>query len=181
MQTFLPMASYRASLESLDDLRLNKQILECQQIIGTILDPSRGYQNHPAVRMWRGYEKALCTYGAQACVVRADGRVTWFHEMIEEMADNPKVRKDSILVPPWVGDKDMHRSHRSRLMIKDPSHYHWMGTPDNMPYLWPLNGPKRTYQLFLSGSDLARMKSGERELPEWLTFDPKTGEVTEVQ
>lgn len=178
VQTFLPMKSYRASLESLDPVRLNKQILECAQMIEAILDPARGYQNHPAVRMWRRHEKALCTYGVSACVVRDDERVVWFNNKIRELGAVRGIRRDSIIIPPWMGDLDLHRSHRSRLMEKDPEFYNWEGTPENMPYLWPVN-ESDGYRLFLSGADLKRMKADERQLPEWLTFDPDTGEVFE--
>ena len=54
----------------LDNQRLNKQALEGWQILMTLLelDPQgnprkpKGWVNHPAVKMWRGYESALLNY-----------------------------------------------------------------------------------------------------------------------
>lgn len=179
MQTFLPMKSYRDSLESLDPARLNKQIVECSQILGAILDPSSGYQHHPAVNMWRLHEKALCTYGNVACVVRQDKRAPWFNAKIQQLGEMKGIRRDSILIPPWMGDRNLHRSHRSRLMEKDPDFYDWDGTPENMPYLWPITRAHGEYELYLAKADMKRLQTGERELPEWLTYDSE-GKVTEL-
>lgn len=64
MQTFLPYAEYDLVAESLDSKRLNKQILECYQILNVLSNPSptAGWRNHPAVKMWRGREFALWDY-----------------------------------------------------------------------------------------------------------------------
>lgn len=45
MQTFLPYADFPGSAKVLDRKRFGY---------------SAGWQNHPAVKMWRGYEYALC-------------------------------------------------------------------------------------------------------------------------
>jgi hypothetical protein len=41
--------------------------------------------------------------------------------------------------PPWLGNEDFHRSHRSNLLRKYPEHYRqfWPDEPDNLPYFWP--------------------------------------------
>ena len=64
MQTFLPYPEFRLSAHCLDDKRLNKQVLECKQIhvAATSEDETVGWYNHPAVRMWRGYEHRLFLY-----------------------------------------------------------------------------------------------------------------------
>lgn len=54
MQTFLPYPSFRESAKCLDNKRLGKQRVECIQIIKAINNPKYGWQNHPAVKMWRG-------------------------------------------------------------------------------------------------------------------------------
>jgi hypothetical protein len=75
MQTFLPYAEYELVAESLDSKRLNKQILECYQILNVLSnpDPRAGWRNHPAVKMWRGREFALHDY-VQVMIVEADSR-----------------------------------------------------------------------------------------------------------
>lgn len=54
MQTFLPVANFCESAKYLDKARLGKQRVEAMQILSTLSGASRGWINHPAVRMWRG-------------------------------------------------------------------------------------------------------------------------------
>lgn len=64
MQTFLPFPDYDKSARVLDDRRLGKQRVECLQILKALTIPSYGWQNHPAVKMWRGWEMQLCSYAS---------------------------------------------------------------------------------------------------------------------
>jgi hypothetical protein len=75
MQTFLPSANATISASMLDSKRLNKQILECYQILNVLSGKSKGggWRNHPAVLMWKGYEKGLWKY-VQAMIVEARSR-----------------------------------------------------------------------------------------------------------
>lgn len=75
MQTFLPSANATISASMLDNKRLNKQILECYQILNVLSGKSKGggWRNHPAVLMWKGYEKGLWKY-VQAMIVEARSR-----------------------------------------------------------------------------------------------------------
>jgi len=43
-------------------------------------------------------------------------------------------------LPPWLGDEELHRSHRSALVRKDPAHYRplFPDVPDDLPYVWPV-------------------------------------------
>ena len=47
------------------------------------------------------------------------------------------------LLPTWLGDEELHRSHRSNLIAKDPGFYRqrfaerFGGEPDDLPYVWP--------------------------------------------
>jgi len=42
--------------------------------------------------------------------------------------------------PNWLGKPDLHASHRSNLLRKDPNHYNkWFhGEPSDLPYVWPV-------------------------------------------
>ncbi len=70
MQTFVPLFGSTDTAQVLDRARLNKQALEGWQILMNLvqLDPqgnhrvSKGWSNHPAVKMWRGHEGALVSY-----------------------------------------------------------------------------------------------------------------------
>ena len=67
MQTFYTDHSFTVTAQHLDYRRLGKQRVETKQILMTLLGESNGWRNHPAVRMWEGYETALCWYGMAMC------------------------------------------------------------------------------------------------------------------
>ena len=59
MQTFLPYKSFRKTALCLDNKRLGKQRVETLQILRALTgyyNQSGAWLNHPAVKMWRGYE-----------------------------------------------------------------------------------------------------------------------------
>lgn len=133
MQTFLPYESFHQSVTCLDSKRLGKQRVEAQQILNTLTGQSTGWRNHPAVRMWAGYEDALRIY-TNICIrewiARGYKNTMQLHPM-----------PDSITWPIWVGRADFHSSHRSNLLRKDPiwyGRYGWM-EPSDLPYVWPID------------------------------------------
>jgi len=67
MNLFMPYYSIAASVRSLDDVRLNKQILECYQILRVALGESEGYKNHPIVKHYSQYPGFVARYGWQCC------------------------------------------------------------------------------------------------------------------
>ena len=159
MQTFLPFRSFTASAQVLDRQRLGKQRVECKQLLGALgfsiiggaLCPAPykgGWQNHPAAKMWRGYERSLAEY-----------QLIMIQEWIRRGYNNtmgmlrPEFVDGSYPDPPWLGDENFHRSHRSNLLRKDPEWYGKFGwdDPDDLPYLWPgsergvMHGTSRDY------------------------------------
>lgn len=46
MQIFLPYKDIYKTAEALDKRRLNKQILECRQILNALYGKSKGWANH---------------------------------------------------------------------------------------------------------------------------------------
>lgn len=73
MQTFLPFSTPADCAEVLDNKRLNKQILECYQILKVISTNGKAWRNHPAVLMWDGSENELWRY-TMAMVNEASSR-----------------------------------------------------------------------------------------------------------
>lgn len=128
MQTFLPHGSFSDSAACLDRLRLGKQRVECLQILRTLRDGG-GWSNHPAVRMWRGWERALWTYGEHVC-----------RDKMFELTRLAGWLDLDLVLPPWFGDPDFHRAHRSNLLRKNPEHYGRFGwdVPADLPYVWPI-------------------------------------------
>jgi hypothetical protein len=130
MQTFLPYPDFERSAQVLDYRRLGKQRVEARQILNALAGRTKGWINHPAVRMWRGHETALKAY--YNTMVEEWIRRGYNNTMTKEKVDpgwNP---------PPWL-NKAFCAAHRSNLLRKDPEFYGRLGwsEPDDLPYLWP--------------------------------------------
>lgn len=142
MQTFLPYPDYRKSAQSLDNKRLGKQRVECLQILKALTIPTYGWQNHPAVNMWRGHEMELWEYSRAVCDawVERGYKDTCHQKMLNLVSDNLRLFNLSKRNPPWLGDEALHASHRSNLLRKDPQFYgkYAWSEPDHLPYVWPL-------------------------------------------
>ena len=146
MQTFLPYPGFRASAEVLDTPRLGKQRVEAFQVLRALTIPGYGWQNHPAVRMWRGHQEALVTYGVVVSEVWLERgyQDTCLAKISALSPGGTVLSEDEVfargLVPPWVGDEALHRSHQSSLVRKDPEHYRtfFPDVPDDLEYVWPV-------------------------------------------
>lgn len=168
MQTFLPYAPFDKSADTLDPKRRWKQVVEVAQMLKALeqgpytaydtkkkvykygsvkkwLAKGRRYTkratpwyNHSATRMWRGYEPALRLYFNHmlVAVIRSKShRVTAYMPF-----DLRTVAERNPPLPPWLGKKKFHASHRSNLLRKDPDfygQYGWTEKP-NLPYHWPV-------------------------------------------
>ncbi|MDE2439237.1 MAG: MSMEG_6728 family protein [Patescibacteria group bacterium] len=132
MQTFLPYPDFARSASILDNARLGKQRVEARQILDCLLNRSnQGWKNHPAVKMWHGYEQALSNYG---WIIVFQWELRGFRNSIKfPYYYNP-------ILPPWFGCEEFHLSHKSNLLRKFPSHYNkaFQEIPSNLPYFWPL-------------------------------------------
>ena len=149
MQTFLPVADFVDSARLLDSARLGKQRVETLQILRAIELPDYGWASHPVVLMWRGRTPALVAYGlAMARVWRdrgfADSTAVQIGEFAPQVVGVPQEELAAAgLLPSWLGDEGLHRSHRSNLIAKDPDFYRhrfaerFGPEPDDLPYVWP--------------------------------------------
>ncbi|TQS46918.1 MSMEG_6728 family protein [Cryptosporangium phraense] len=143
MQTFLPVADFASSAALLDSPRLGKQRVETLQVLRALELPDYGWANHPVTTMWRGRTAGLVVYGlAMVREWRERGFADSTAPLIAEFApDAAGLTQEEAagLLPSWVGDEDVHRSHRSNLIAKDPAFYRprFPDTPDDLPYVWP--------------------------------------------
>ncbi len=142
MQTFLPYADFRKSALALDQRRLGKQRVEAMQVLNALGRTTGGWVNHPAVRMWRGYEDALLLYTLTMCDTwRELGYAdTVRDQVLDRCPQGAPPDPATVLMPPWLGDEALHRSHQSNLLRKDPEYYRplFPGVPDDLPYVWPV-------------------------------------------
>ena len=142
MQTFLPYQSFSESAKCLDRQRLGKQRVEAWQILQAITDPNYGWQNHPAVKMWRGYEFELCAYGFFICEewINRGYKDSLRDRFLEYQEKHPCPLTDLKLIPRWLGNKNFHASHRSALLFKNYDWYSQFGWTEEpkYDYVWPV-------------------------------------------
>lgn len=134
MQTFLPYPDLLQSVKVLDYRRLGKQRVETFQVLNILLDrtPTKGWRNHPVTRMWTGYEEALKLY--QNFTIEE-----WIKRGYKNTMQLEQLDYKRITLPPWFGNKDFHRSHRSNLLRKDYEYYsQYFDEPADLEYYWPV-------------------------------------------
>jgi hypothetical protein len=130
MQTFLPFKSFYNTAQALDNKRLNKQILECYQILNVLSnkDPHAGWRNHPAVKMWRGFEMGLYQY-AMVMIEEANNRGIKTDKNLANLeALNERAYQEwGYGMPLWMDDKKVMArvttTHKANLYRKDPEYY----------------------------------------------------------
>jgi hypothetical protein len=135
MQTFLPYASFEDTVQVLDYKRLGKQRVETFQILNVLLDrtKSKGWRNHPAKIMWEGFEEALKLY--QNITI-----TEWISRGYKNNMKLESIDHKTLIMPPWLGNEEFHKSHRSNLLRKDFEYYsQYFNDPIDLPYIWPVN------------------------------------------
>ena len=133
MQTFLPYKNYLESVQCLDYKRLGKQRVEADQILKALqLGSKSRWRNHPAVKMWKGFEECLVFY-INASIYE------WSKRGYRNNMQYIIIDLIHLDYPWWLTD-EFCNSHRSNLLRKDYnfySKYNW-DVPDNLPYIWPV-------------------------------------------
>ena len=132
MQTFLPYSDFQKTAESLDYRRLGKQRVEAFQILNILEGKtnSTAWKNHPAVKMWQGYEDALRIY-LRTIILE------WIRRGYKNNMTIPNFT--TCKIPNWIGDEKFHASHRSNLKRKNAEYYKNFTEPIDLPYIWPVN------------------------------------------
>jgi hypothetical protein len=182
MQTFLPEYSFTASARALDNKRLGKQRVETLQLLQAIArGPTRikskngvdkvvktPWRNHPACKMWLGFESQLIRYGQIICKewqsrgfrdtcyekISALQEIIFNKEELEDISYTDRELmenaggitdeeiEDSIIHPHWY-TKELVESHRSNLIRKNSEFYKpkWPETIEGLEYWWPVPTP----------------------------------------
>lgn len=140
MQTFLPYSDFKTSAMSLDSKRLGKQRVETLQIVKALTEPTYGWKNHPATKMWRGHIPMLVEYQRAICAEwgRRNYKDTCMDKTLLIAAD---YLDEEIVAPQWLGNPELHISHRSNLLRKNPEFYSPIFEADLNPdleYVWPV-------------------------------------------
>jgi hypothetical protein len=138
LQTFLPYSDFAKVALCLDWRRLGKQRVEAKQILDILSGKGKinkygkiSWINHPAVRMWRGYEECL-TYYMNIMIM------TWISKGYKN--NMPLLFTGDVVYPPWMGNERVHSSHRANLLRKNYLHYRSFGWQEKplKGYFWPI-------------------------------------------
>ena len=130
MQVFLPEKSFAKSAQVLDYRRLVKQLLEGRQIMTVLAgeSTSKGWVNHPAVKMFKGYERTLYAYLFAIRDEMESRGYKWQNnwDVIHDTYMRNFISENQSL-PYWMEDEELFNkviiTHRGRLWEKDPIHY----------------------------------------------------------
>jgi hypothetical protein len=144
MQTFLPSSNAVVTASMLDSKRLNKQILECYQILNVLSgkSPTGGWRNHPAVLMWKGFERGLWSY-VQAMIhearkrgIRTENNEANLNRLKDQCWDDWGNNAPSF----WYDKTKLMRvvtTHKASLFDKDPIYYAHFGYAKHSIYNQP--------------------------------------------
>lgn len=128
-------------------MRLGKQRVEAYQTLKVLLGLGKrnkngklAWENHPAVKMWKGYELSLYHY--TRCIIEewvSRGYKDTVMGKINELKDKYILEK-RICHPPWLMyNEEFHSSHRAALLAKNYEYYkqfNWKEKPE-INYIWP--------------------------------------------
>lgn len=129
--------------QALDKRRLNKQIIECRQILNALNGKSNAWRNHPCTIQYKGYEPYLVHY-MDCLEAYAAGDI--------EQAKQSSAYADMFFKPLFHTDPYLD-SMKRRLYTKDPLHYaqwamygtsdvNWYWSPDEDTYIYYQNGKR---------------------------------------
>jgi hypothetical protein len=175
--TWMTHPSFGKTARDLPNEILKQQMMQvCITFdILTGLDDKSEYTDHPAVKMWHGYEFALGIYGMMLGMEftfnRGYAEATEFWYLSKAIREIKRTEEGFVYdPPPWMFDTDILLSHRSNLARRHPVAFRskWKNCPKDWPYLWPVLDGGGEYDLFLSRADKKRLKSKQRKLPDRL-------------
>ena len=142
MQVFIVGSPFETA-EVLDDRRLNKQIIECGQILDA-LNGAKAWSNHPCVLQYRGHQEWLMSY--KECLVACRNGKSYespdggFYDMRDASRFCEAVR------PPFH-TKEYFDQMKRRLYTKDPAHYaQWAHLGESEENWYFVDGEWRKYK-----------------------------------
>lgn len=138
----MPFEDFKLTAKALDFKRQGKQRVEAMQILQTLagLNKGKGWLNHPAVKMWKGYELALAEYVYAICDEwTSKGYKDTCKAKVQDIIQT-HFKDKPLVYPPWLGKKDFHNSHKSNLIRKKPEFYRpiFGNISNDLPYIWPI-------------------------------------------
>lgn len=175
MQVFLSEPTFQSSAQVLDTKRLVKQLLEGRQIMTVLAGEQNGngWKNHPAVKMFEGYETALYAYLRAIKNEMIARGYKWEKNwaVIQDIHDR-HYKNELQGYPHWMSDPELWNrvmiTHRGRLWEKDPVHY-----ADYEP-------EGRIFMQYVCCEDKCTYYWPTHKEPVWVTFGREFAEETEA-
>lgn len=149
MQVFVPYQEPFEVATFLDSRRLNKQIIECRQILAAIRGESNAWKNHPCVKMYRDHVVWLEYY--MFCLECAkEGRIMAASGEFDELNELGKLslewsKKADAIRPSFLTDEFCHQ-HRNRLYTKDPEYYNFPDAEESHENWYVVDGELLRYE-----------------------------------
>lgn len=112
MQVFTPYPQPFACADCLDPRRLNKQIIECKQVLAAILGESKAWKNHPVTKQYRAHTAYLEAYTKCLENYRAGNFDEAFYYDKKAMGHKPEFLTEEFCA-----------QHKRRLFTKDNNFY----------------------------------------------------------
>lgn len=134
MQVFIIGSPYETAM-ALDPLRLNKQIIETEQILHA-LNGAKAWSRHPAVLQYRGHERWLEHY--LSCLVLYKHNASIHAGVCSDLA--------RMCTPEWHCPEYYNQMKR-RLYTKNPEHYkQWEHLGKSNQNFYYVDGEWRIYE-----------------------------------
>ncbi len=156
VNTFLPYADFKQSVQCLDWQRLGKQRVEAKQII-TILQSNGDlpFSHHPAVKMWIGHASALKLYFNE-CVSE------WIRRGYKNNLPLYELSEEKISMPWFIGWPPFHLSHQASLFRKKSDFYSFSALENFKPlhsqgYLWPSDVAQDMRSSYLTNGNVTQV------------------------
>lgn len=132
MQIFI-VGSILETAKALDKRRLNKQIIECKQILAAIDGESKAWSNHPVVLEYKHYREWVRLYNFVLEEYRNGNYTT--AEAVSDVVMSPEFHTDEFLT-----------QMKRRLYTKDNTHYkQWEHLGETQENWYFVDGIMRKY------------------------------------
>lgn len=140
MNVFIVGSPYETA-QALDGLRLNKQIIECQQILDA-LEGKKAWSHHPCTLQYKGHERWLMNY--MSCLLRYKHGEYGRAELSSQWCEQDR---------PSFHTEEFFNQMKRRLYTKNPEHYvqwadlgrsdeNWYWSPSEQKIIKYINGKR---------------------------------------
>jgi hypothetical protein len=152
VNTFITSSSVKDCAKNLGWKHLGKQRVEAYQIWRVLNGFTKGWKNHPAVKMWEGHQCALALY----CNTMIDEWIARGYQNTMKKLPHCKTPR----FPWWWNWDPLIKSHQASLNRKMPSVYSFdVGEYAQWGYVWPSKIPShmRTDKFNFSSAGVLRV------------------------